>query len=323
MSYTAHIGVQPFARRRCSRARKICFANLAWGGVLLLGLLALGHPGRLHAQKPDSMEQAQQEQMYRVETTEGDVVIGTLTSESETEVVLNTRQLGEVTIERTDIESMENIDADRLRDGEYWFPNPQSTRYFFGTNAIGIPKNEGYYQNTWIFFNNVNYGIHSNFSIGAGTVPTFLFGAGQIPVWVLPKVSISTPQENLHLAGGAIWGGVLGADNSGSAGLLYSVATVGTRNHNASLGLGYGFVNGELSDAPAITVSGMTRIGRTTYLLSENYFFPTVDGANVISFGVRWAPENFAVDFGLFRPLSVETGIVGFPWLGVTIPFGQ
>lgn len=286
--------------------------------ALLIGGLAFGPPV-LHAQEPDSLEKT--EQIYRVETSEGTVLFGTLLSETKTEVVLDARQVGEVTVERGTIESMEKISGDRLRNGEYWFPNPQSTRYFFGTNALGLPKGEGYYQNTWIFLNNVNYGLSNNVSIGAGTVPVFLFGASAFPVWVLPKVSISTPQKNLHLAGGALFGGVLGTD-SGTGGLLYGVSTVGSRDHNASLGVGYGLANGDVSNTPAITLSGMTRVGRTTYLLSENYFFPATDGGGIISFGVRWAPENFAVDFGLFRPLSETGNFIGFPWLGVTIPFG-
>jgi len=42
---------------------------------------------------------------------------------------------------------------------------------------------------------------------------------------------------------------------------------------------------------------------------------------------LRWAPENFAVDFGLFRPYvvgeSIGGGFIGVPWLGVTLPFGR
>lgn len=198
------------------------------GAALLLFLLALGGAGPLHAQEADSLERPAQQQRYRIETTDGTVLIGTLVSQTETEMTLNTEQLGEVTIERDSIKSMETLSPNRVRDGEYWFPNPQSTRYFFGTNALSIPRGEGYYQNTWILFNNVNYGVSDNVSIGAGTVPVFLFGADVFPIWVLPKVSISTPQKNLHLAGGALFGGVLGADDLGTGGLLYGVSTVGT-----------------------------------------------------------------------------------------------
>lgn len=322
MIFTAGVDLrQQFAPQSHLCCRGAQFAKRVGVIAFLLCSLALfGRPAApLYAQ-----EQASEEPVYRVETAGGEVVIGTLVSENEKEIVLDTRQFGEVTLERANIEQMEEIDPDQFQDGQYWFRNPQSTRYLFAPNAIGIPKGEGYYQNTWILLNNVNFGVSNNFSIGAGTIPVFLFGASALPIWVLPKVSISTPQENLHLAGGAVLGGVLSGEGGGSAGLVYGSATLGTRDHNATASVGYGYVDESFSDSPVINVSGMTRIGRTTYLITENYFFPAVDEANVISLGIRWAPENFAVDFALFRPLTLETdSFIGFPWLGVTIPFGQ
>ena len=280
---------------------------------LLLGVIALGVPASVQAQETTS-----EEQMRRVEMNEGEVLVGTIVSEDDEEVVLRTDRLGEVTLKRANIKSIDQVDPSRIRDGEYWFPNPQSTRYLFAPNAIGIRKGEGYYQNTWVLFNNVNYGVSNHFSIGAGTVPIFLFGAEALPLWVLPKVSVSTPQQNLHVAGGALLGGVVG-EGGGGLGLLYGNATVGSRDHNATVGLGYGYVGDEVSDTPVVNISGMTRIGKKTYLISENYIFPD---AGVVSLGLRWAPENFALDVALFRPLE-ETGVlVAWPWLGVTVPFG-
>ena len=283
--------------------------------VLLLGALWSARPADLRAQEQDST-------LYQVETTDGNVFIGTLVSEDDEEVVLNTERLGTVSIARVDIERMTAIDPDRFRDGAYWFENPQSTRYFFAPNAIGLPEGGGYYQNTWIFLNNVNVGVSDNISIGAGTVPIFLLGASVFPFWLLPKASISVPNSNVHLAAGAVIGGVLG-EESGGASLVYGVSTLGTRDTNLSIGLGYGYAGSEWSSTPTLTLSGMTRIGRTTYLITENYVFPGSDVAGVISAGIRWAPENFAVDFGLVRPLDVEGSFIGLPWLGVTIPFGQ
>ena len=205
--------------------------------VVVLGGVSLGLPGALHAQEAEP-----QEPMYRVETTGGEVVIGTLVSEGEGEVVLNARELGEVTIQRQNIERMAEIPPGRFRDGAYWFQNPQSTRYFFAPNAIGSPQGQGYYQNTWVFLNNVNYGVSKHFSVGAGTAPVFLFGVDVFPIWILPKVSVSTPQDTLHLAGGAVLGGLLGTAAGGSVGLglVYGASTGGNRHHNATPGHGYG-----------------------------------------------------------------------------------
>ena len=291
--------------------------------TLLLCVAALSGPHTLSAQDTDASAHEAQEQTYRVETTEGEVLIGTLVSETGEAVVLDTRRFGDVTLRRTEIERMELLDPARFRDGEYWFRNPQSTRYFFAPNALGIPKGEGYYQNTWILLNNVNYGVSDHFSIGGGTIPVFLFGANAVPAWVLPKVSVSTPQNNLHLAGGAVIGGVVGEASEG-VGLLYGSATIGDRDQNATLGLGYGYTNGEVASTPAINLSGMLRVSPTVYLLTENYVVPAEETSTVASVGVRWAPRNFAVDFALARPLGEDTGgLIGIPWLGVTIPFGR
>jgi hypothetical protein len=284
-------------------------------GVFVVGALWGARPVTVQAQDQDST-------LHRVETTDGNVFIGTLVTEDDQEVVLTTERLGTITIARADIRRMRAIEPDRLRDGEYWFANPQSTRYFFAPNAIGLPAGGGYYQNTWIFLNNVNVGVTRNFSMGAGTVPVFLLGASALPFWLLPKVSVSTPADNVHLAAGAVLGGILGADGEG-AGLVYGVTTLGSRDANLSIGLGYGYAGSEWSSTPALTLSGMARVGRTTYLITENYAFPGSDVAGIISFGFRWAPEHFAVDFGLVRPLDVEEGFIGVPWLGVTIPFGR
>jgi len=284
--------------------------------VLAFSALWVARPTSVQAQEPDTT-------LHRVETTDGNVYIGTVVSENDEEVILNTEQVGRITIARANIERMQAMDPDRMRDGAYWFENPQSTRYFFAPNAIGLPEGGGYYQNTWIFLNNVNVGVSDNVSLGAGTVPVFLLGAPALPFWVLPKVSFSTPGDQVHLAAGGVIGGVVGDGESVGAGLVYGLSTVGTRDNNFSVGLGYGYAGSDWSSRPVLNISGMTRVGRTIYLLTENYVFPGSELSGVISAGIRWAPENFAVDFGLVRPLDVEDGLIGVPWLGVTIPFGQ
>jgi len=261
--------------------------------------------------------------IVRVVTTDGNVFIGTLLSEDETQIVIDARGVGEITVERANLRRMEEIDPDRIREGVYWFENPLSTRYLFGPSALGLRQGEGYYQNTWIFFNNVNYGISDNLSLGAGTVPVFLFGVSAVPLWLLPKISVATPAENLHVAAGAVLGGVIGADDGGGAGIVYGLTTYGTRDNNVSVGVGFGYAGADWSSTPAVSISGMARISRTLYLISENYFVPGIPESGVGSVALRWGPENFAVDFGLVRPLDVGTDFIGVPWLGVSIPFGR
>jgi len=257
----------------------------------------------------------------RITTSDGSVLIGTVEQEDEQQIVLLVEGIGRVTVERSNIKNLQVLDPDRIRDGEYWFENPQGTRYFFAPNAIGLRKGSGYYQNAWIFFNNVNYGVSDNFSIGAGTIPVFLFGVSALPIWVLPKLSIPVSANNVHLAAGALIGGVIGEGSTGF-GLVYGNATYGNRDKNLTVGLGYGYGGDEWSDTPLVNISGLYRTGKNLQWLGEIYFLPGIDGSGFGIFGARWAPENFAVDFGLGRPLR-DAGFIGFPWLGVTIPFGN
>ncbi len=265
---------------------------------------------------------AQEDQTYRVETVDGNTFTGMLISEDEEKIVLNTESLGEITIKKSTIRSMQKLDPRRMQDDSYWFESPQSTRYFFAPNAIGLKKGAGYYQNTWIFFNNANYGLTDNISIGGGIVPLFLLGSPYTPVWLLPKVSFPVSDEQIYISAGAMIGGVVG-ESSGSAGLLYGASTVGNTDHNLTLGLGYGYGNGEISSTPVVNLSGAVRVSSSIFLISENYIFTGSDITGIGSLGGRWATQNFALDFALFRPFEGTGSFIGIPWLGFSIPFGN
>jgi len=265
---------------------------------------------------------AQDTELFRIETTDGNVFIGEIRSENDREVIILTESVGEITISRENIRSITKIDESNIRNGRYWHENPHATRYLFAPNALGLKKGQGYYQNTWIFFNNVDYGISNNISIGGGLVPVFLFGAASTPFWITPKVSIPVSRDNLHIAGGAIIGGIFGED-TGGGGIFYGTSTIGHSDKNLSVGLGYGFGGGDISDTPVINISGSIRVAESLYLLSENYLFPGTEISGLGSFGARWAPGNVAVDFALVRPLEGTASFIGVPWLSVAIPFGQ
>ena len=258
----------------------------------------------------------------RITTADGNILMGVILQENDDRIILEVEGIGEVTVQRANIRNIQVIRPEQIRNGEYWFDNTHGTRYFFAPNAIGLQKGTGYYQNAWIFFNNVNYGLSDRFSIGAGLIPGFLFGGGldATPMWLLPKFSIPVSGDHFHLGLGAMIGGVIG---SGSGALFYGSGTVGSTDKNLTIGLGYGASGGEISNTPLVNVSGMYRVKRTIYMLGELYLLPGIDGNGIALLGGRWAPENFAVDFGLVLPLDDTGGFIGIPWLGVSIPFGN
>ena len=296
--------------------------------LLILGFALFGPPA--HSEVADTS-------VVEIELQDGSSYIGTVVSETDERVVLSVDGVGEITFERRNIKTITEIDPGRMRNGTYWFDNPNATRYLFAPNAIGLRSETGYYQNTWIFFNNVNYGLTDHFSMGVGTVPVFLFGVRALPIWILPKVSYPV-NDSFSLATGAMFGGVIGDNVSMGVGLAYGMATYGNRDSNITGTIAYGYQGTRWSRRPFFNLSGMHRLSQTFYLTSENYIFPITEsrfdpdtGSSVeetnyeflFSAGVRWSPESFAVDFALVRPGGIGFDFVGFPWLGVTIPFGR
>jgi hypothetical protein len=258
--------------------------------------------------------------IYRVETRDKNIYTGTILY-LDTEIVrLKTNNLGELTIQRSDIERMSPMDS-KIRIGtEFWFENPQATKYFWGANGYNLRPGEAFYQNTWVMFNQFTVGVTDNFSIGAGFIPLFLFAGAPTPVWITPKVSFPVKADKFHLGAGAFIGTILG-DEVGGYGLLYGISTIGSRDKNITFGLGYGFADGELAKTPYINISGMIRTGERGYFLTENYY---VDGVAVLSFGGRTLFKGTGLDYGLLLPFGAGSDVfVGIPWLGITIPIGK
>jgi hypothetical protein len=262
--------------------------------------------------------------VYHIETTDGNEFIGLLVEQNQTEVKLKTEKLGLIAIKRVDIKVMRLITGNKVIDGQYWFDNPQSTRYFWQPNAYGLKKGEGYYQNVWIFGNQLSTGLTDHLSVGVGLVPLFLFGGAPTPVWITPKVSIPVKKDKFNIGVGMLAGTVVAGSNwgdgGGAFGILYGTATIGSRDRNLSIGLGYGYSNGSWASQPVVTVSFLTRVSDRGYIVSESYVFPT--GGSLISLGGRRLIKRVAIDFGLFAPVLEDMStFIAIPWLGISVPF--
>jgi len=261
--------------------------------------------------------------LVRIETNDGNEYTGEIVGQDSLKIYLKTRNLGEIGILKSDIRLQQKIKVQQIKDGKVWFENPQSSRYFWAPNAYGLKKGEGYYQNIWVLWNQVSYGITDNFSIGAGVIPLFLFAGAPTPVFILPKISIPVQHDKFNISAGALIGTILGESES-SFGIVYGNTTVGTRDNNVTFGLGYGFAGDEWASSPMINVSGMFRLTSRGYFITENYYVNAGgSGAAVISLGGRWIIKKAALDFGLFLPVADTETFVAIPWLGFTVPFGN
>jgi|WetSurSiteA1Bulk_404760.scaffolds.fasta_scaffold02250_5 hypothetical protein len=263
--------------------------------------------------------------LYRVETTDGNEYSGKIIYQDDLELRLSTEKLGILTLSKKDISKITQLRPEKMKNGVYWADNPQSTRYLWQPNGYGLKAGEAYYQNIWVLFNQLSVGLTNNISLGVGMLPLFLFGGSPTPVWLAPKISIPIKKDKFNMGAGALLATVIGESSSGF-GILYGIATAGSRDNNISLGLGYGFADGGWAESPTLSLSGMVRTGARGYLISENYYIDTGSDYQILilSAGFRWIIKKAGLDFSLIFPFeeSMES-FVAFPWLGVTIPFGK
>jgi hypothetical protein len=261
--------------------------------------------------------------LTRVQMNDGNEFIGHIISQDTSVLILQTDKLGKLTFNKRDIVKITPVHPESIKKGQYWFENPQSARYLWSPNGYGLKKGEGYYQNIWVLFNQVSYGVTNYFSIGAGILPVFLFGGGATPVWITPKFSIPVVKDKFNVGAGALLGTVLGESGTGF-GLLYGLTTAGSRDMNVSLGVGYGVSGSGWAKSPLISLSALARTGARGYLITENYYM-NMDGETLVllSAGFRWVIKKAGLDFGLVVPVQQDITFFAIPWLGVTIPFGN
>lgn len=260
---------------------------------------------------------------YYIQTADGNSYRGQILGQDSTGMLFRLEQFGEHRFLKAEIKKLQPINAEQVIDGKYWMENPQSTRYFFSPNAYGLKKGEGYYQNVWVMVNSFAVGVSDYFSIGGGVVPLFLFAGAPTPVWITPKFSIPVAREKFNLGGGALMGTVLGEEDTGF-GILYGISTLGSRDKNVSLGLGYGYAGGDWARAPLINLNTMIRFGPKGYFISENYFIHTAGTtALIFTVGGRHIIQRAGLDYGLVIPIVDFGSFIAFPWLGITIPLGN
>ena len=187
----------------------------------------------------------------------------------------------------------------RVRRGEYWAPDPNATRLFFGPTARTPPAGSGYLALYEIVMPFVSYSPSDRLVLAGGT--PFFGGLGDArPYWVAPKLRVldSGPTS---FALGVLAFRVDGDD----FGIVYGVATRGSGDGAVTLGLGYGYDEDGWAGAPAAMVGLEGRVSRTTKLLAEGYVF---GGEALAMGGVRFFGERLSADLGLASLLSGDPG---------------
>ena len=247
--------------------------------------------------------------MQVVETKDGGMHIGRIVAIGVNSVQIETNH-GKVEIPIQAIEKVRRVPESSMQNGKYWYPDLNTTRLFITTTAQMMERGQGYYSNRYLFFSMLAYGVTDNFSIGVGGL-TLPVDIEDIPFYVTPKLGLLN-QESLDLALGALIMRVPGGDDDDdgfSTGILYGVGTFGGPE-GLTAGLGWGFVEDEISNRPVIVLGGKRRWTRRLSVVVESWHFPHYYGEPFVIYGIRF----------LGLRMTVDVGMVGFPSEGIVFP---
>ncbi len=265
---------------------------------------------------------------YQITLKDGSVVTGKILSVTGSDIVISSGTMGEIKLKKENIRTITRVSAIDEKASGIWFPNPNPTRYLLSNSAIPLEKKNGYYQNTWIFFNSFSYAFTDNFSLSGGFEIFSLIANGEGPFafYINPKVS-SRVTENFYAGGSILYANTIRTvDEFGGLGTLNLFATYGNKNNNITGAVGWGWADGNLSSSPVITISGMARLSKRIALVSENWIVPGINNNNgyygIISYGIRFLGEKTSIDLAFINNKDIASDIgIGIPWLDFVVNF--
>jgi hypothetical protein len=246
----------------------------------------------------------------------GSTLIGRITAIGPDSLTIDA-SVGRVSLAIASVADARTVSADRMKEGEYWFPNPNATRLFFAPSGRMLERGDGYVSDYEVFFPGAAYGVTDNVSIGGG-MSLFPTGIDQQLYYFTPKIG-GEVRENVSFALGALVVG--GIPDESTVGIVYGVGTFGPPDASITAGLGYGFAGTTVARNPVAMIGGEFRVARNLALVTENYIIPDTRANPLYSYGIRLMGEKMTVDLALFN-LSGEGGTgIGFPYVDFVFKF--
>ena len=256
--------------------------------------------------------------MQVVETKDGGMLIGRIVS-IDVDVVQVETSFGKTEIPIRAIKKIRRIPESSMRNGEHWYPDLNTTRLFITTTAQMMERGQGYYSNRYLFFSMLAYGVTDNFTIGAGGL-TLPIPLKDMPFYITPKIGLLN-EESLDLALGALILRVPDDDDGFSTGILYGVGTFGGPE-GLTAGLGWGFVDDEIANKPAIVLGGKRRWTRRLAVVAESWLFPNFYDEPMVIYGIRFLGLRMTADVGMIAIPAVDIVFPGFPYFDFVFNFG-
>ena len=200
-------------------------------------LLFLAFQIQIFSQTSEEIEN-KNENLVLIVKNDGGEFIGEIISDDGREILVVTKAIGKIFINKSDISSITKVDEGlkNKENKEFRASGPFTTRYYFTTNALPIKKNDNY---GLIHL----YGPEIHLSVGNKT------SIGIMATWIASPIALVLKQQiysnnNFHVSIGSIIGSS-GYINQGQTygGLHWGTMTFGNRLSNFSFSAGLAHIN--------------------------------------------------------------------------------
>jgi hypothetical protein len=278
---------------------------------LLLGTLSIVPSARAQTEQApaDTVQVVEQ-----IELRDGSRLIGTVIEESDTDLVLRSLSGSDTRIEKSSILRRRTIRG-RYRDGEFLPLDPNQTRLFFAPTGRSLEKGQAYLASYFVVIGFLAVAVSDRLTLAGGgfLIPELVDEFA----YVAPKLTVYE-KANTSAAVGVL-AGFAGGE---TAGVIYGVATRGYSDQALTLGLGFGFAAGDISNTPVLVLGYEGRLGRRVKFISEDYIFPNADVPVLLSGGLRFYGDRLAADLGFVGFVGGEAGDTPvLPWLSFAYNF--
>jgi hypothetical protein len=250
---------------------------------------------------------------------------GRFVSENANKYHLMISDSSQIIVHGSDIKKVVKIKSATFKNGKLRTENQYAHKYLFGPSAFNLNKYDIVLNNTLFFYNSIEYGISDHLSAGTGIslFPYIVDDYG-------PYINMFKLKAGGWKLANKIYGGLSGFYSIVDEGYYESNATprspdthlslgglmtFGTRDNNFTLGLnGYKFkgwhyyydnfnyiTEYKSTTFMTISLSGLLRISKHFYLISENWIVNSDAFGNKYSFGLRYAPNKLLIEMALVR----------------------
>ncbi len=200
-----------------------------------------------------------------------------------------------LSVARERVVSVEELDG-TVVDGDYWPNDPNRTSLFVGPTARTLRQGDGYMASYELFFPLVGFGVTDHVTL-AGGFPLIGEILDEGVFYLAPKLRAPGLGPRVDLAVGGL---IFVAPGEGTAGVVYAVTTLGSRDASVTLGVLDAWIGDRLGDA-FVLAAGDIRVARNAKIVSENYFSGE---EGFLMGGVRFFAERMSGDLGI----AVTTG---------------